>query len=106
MAKSVATYVLNPLLILYSYFFEDDFNSDGKQSISYLIINIILSIIINFFGFVYNEFFILYCFNMKYETHFIISDRSRIQSEAAANDLKLINLDANNAENAEDIFFG
>ena len=43
---------------------------------------------------------------MKYETHFIISDRSRIQSEAAANDLKLINLDANNAENAEDIFFG
>lgn len=104
MAKSVATYVLNPLLIIYSYFFEDDFKSDGKQSIVYLIINIILSIIIDFFGCVYNEFFILYCFHMDHETHYIISHRARIQSEEAINDLKTINMDENNEENTEDIF--
>ena len=76
MYKSIAYYILNPLMIIYTYFVEDDFQSNGKQNVLYLILNIILAIIILFFGAVYNEFIILYCFGFEHETHSEISKRS------------------------------
>ena len=81
MAKSVAIYLLNPFIIIYSYFYENDFLSKGEPNVLFLIINVILSIIIVFFGFLYNEFFILKCFRLEYETHYIISSRSVNETE-------------------------
>jgi len=60
MYKSIATYILNPVMIIFSFFFENDFLYEGKQNALYLILNIIISIVILFFGCVYNEFIILY----------------------------------------------
>ena len=50
MAKSVSIYNLNPVLIIYSFFFENDFLYKGEKNVLYLILNEILSIIIVFFG--------------------------------------------------------
>ena len=75
MAKSIAIYILNPILLIYSYFYENDFQIEGKSNIIYLIVNIILSIIIGFFGFVYNEFLVLFCCGLEFETHLVISKR-------------------------------
>ena len=79
MAKSVSSYVLNPALIIYSFFSENDFISDGKRDVLYFVINIIISIIIVFFGCIYNEFFILKCWGLDYETHYVISERAESQ---------------------------
>ena len=79
MAKSFAIYLLNPFIITYSYFYENDFLSNGEPNALFLVINIILSIIIEFFGCIYNEFFILKCLGLEYETHYIISTRSQIE---------------------------
>ena len=59
MAKSVASYLFNPILIIYYFIWENDFTSEGKQNYFYFIMNIILSIVINFFALIYNEFIIL-----------------------------------------------
>ena len=58
-----------------------------------------MSVIIVFFGCVYNEFFILKCFNLDYETHFIISSRS--ESEQEMIDWRNIN-NEENEDNDED----
>ena len=89
MAKSFAVYSLNPIIIIYSFFYENDFLSNGEPNALFLIINIILAVIIEFFGCVYNEFFILRCFNLDYETHHIISSRS--QSEHTLVEMRFIN---------------
>ena len=98
MAKSVSIYVLNPALIIYSYFYDNDFSINGEQNIIYLLINFFLSVIIVFFGFVYNEFFILYCCGLEYETHYIISQRSKNQTEIEISELNLIDRDDNDDE--------
>ena len=90
MAKSIAIYILNPILLIYSYFYENDFQIEGKSNIIYLIVNIILSIIIGFFGFVYNEFLVLFCCGLEFETHLVISKRSQFQFENAVQELKSI----------------
>ena len=81
MAKSVSIYILNPLLIIYSFFLEDDFLYKGEKNILYLILNEILSIIIVFFGCIYNEFFVLNCLGLEYETYIGISNRSNKQNQ-------------------------
>ena len=96
MAKSVSIYVLNPLLIIYSFIFDNDFLYEGEQNVLYLILNVILSIIIIFFGCVYNEFFILGCCNLEYETHYGISMRANRQNQLIEfNDLRSIFSDDN-----------
>ena len=90
MAKSVCIYILNPVFIIYSYFLGNDFQINGESNVVYLIINIILSIIIGFFGFVYNEFLVLFICGLEYETHYVISKRSQTQFENAMDDLKII----------------
>ena len=79
MAKSVSSYVLNPALIIFSYFGQNDFLIKGEQNALYFVINVVLSIIIVFFGCVYNEFFILKCWGLDYETHHVIAKRADTQ---------------------------
>ena len=80
MAKSLPSYFLNPILIIYYFIWENDFTSGGEQDYFYFIMNIILSIVIDFFALIYNEFFILRCFGLENETHYGIAERALLNS--------------------------
>ena len=99
MYRSISYYFLCPIMIIYTYFFEDDFLYEGKRNVFYLIFNIILAIIVLFFGAVYNEFLILYCCGLEFETHNEISKRS-INIELV--DLKNIYFDINEKNDDDD----
>jgi len=75
MAKALADYILNPFFLVYYFIFEDDFIGGGqnKKDIYYFILNLILSIIIVFCGCVYNEFLVLFCYNLEHDTHSQVS---------------------------------
>ena len=98
MAKSLPAYFLNPIFITYYFIFENDFIVGKKRNYIYFIINVIISIFIDLFAFIYNEFFILYCFDLEKETHFGISERSIKTNEMIEMDLQII---WNNDENLE-----
>ena len=88
MAKTLAVYILNPFLYIYYFIIENDFISDGERDYFYFIINIIIAVIISFFGFVFNEFIVLSFCGLDYETHFSISNRGLNLEKIE--DLKLI----------------
>ena len=77
MAKSLASYFFNSAFIIYHYAAGNDFFSKGKQNFFYFFINLIFSIIIDFFSLIiYNEFFILNFWNLSKETHQEIASRA------------------------------
>ena len=79
MTKTLAGYILNPFLFIYYFSFENDFMSEGKRSWFYFIINVIIALIISFFGCVFNEFLILTFCNLEHETHLFVSKRGHIE---------------------------
>ena len=76
MAKSLPAYFFNPFFMIYYFIFENDFTSEGKRNYFYFIVNCILSIIIDIFAAIYNEFFILNIFGLQKDTHYGISERA------------------------------
>ena len=76
MAKSLPAYFFNPFFMIYYFIFENDFTSEGKRNYFYFIVNFILSIIIDIFAAIYNEFFILNIFGLQKDTHYGISERA------------------------------
>ena len=64
--------ILLPVLIIYQ---------KGESNYAYFILNLILSIVISFFGCVYNEFLILFCFGLERDTYNQISQRSFTEQE-------------------------
>ena len=76
MTRTLTDCALDPLLITYFFIFENDFSIRGIQNIIYFIINLIISIIIVFFGCVYNELFILFCFGLEHNTHHFVTLRA------------------------------
>ena len=79
-AKSLPAYFLNPAFIIYYFIEENDFKSGGQRNYFYFILNLILSLIIDFFALIYNEFLILYCFGLQHGTHYAIADRAEINT--------------------------
>ena len=69
--KSLADSLLDPFIILFYYFY-----GDFKDHEIHFIINIILSIILVFCACVYNELFVLFCFDLQHDTYIEISKRS------------------------------
>ena len=63
MTRTLTDSILDPFLIIFYFFGEKDFTvgEDDKQNIIYFITNLILSIIINFWGCVYNEIIVPFC---------------------------------------------
>ena len=59
MTKSLATYFLNSVFILYHYIDGDAFVVEGKRNFLYFFANLILVILIEFLGLIFNEIFIL-----------------------------------------------
>ena len=77
MVTTLLDYVLNPIYLIYYYGALGDFKKeDGKLDVAYFTINIIISLIISFFGCVYNEFIILFCCGLERNTHDQVSKRA------------------------------
>jgi drug/metabolite transporter (DMT)-like permease len=72
MAKTLTDYILNPILLIHYYVVSDDFNNNSF----YFILNLIISILISFCGCVYNEFLILFCCKLEYDTHYEVKKRA------------------------------
>ena len=76
MTKSLASYFFNSAFIIYHYAAGNDFFSNGKKNFFYFFLNLIFSVIIDFFGLLYNEFFVLNFWNLSSETHQEIAIRA------------------------------
>ena len=79
MVTTLQDYVLNPIYLIYYFCAHNDFKNNGKLYVLYFIINIIISLIISFFGCVYNEFIILFFCGLEYNTHDQVSKRADIK---------------------------
>ena len=79
MTKSLTTYVLNSVFIIYHFLKGNDFITEGKRNYFYFFINLIFSILIDILGLIYNEFFILNCCGLADDTHYGISLRANSQ---------------------------
>ena len=89
MTTTFLDYILNPFYMIYHFSFGDDFLSNEYRNYAYFFINLIISIIISFFGFVFNEFIILFCCKLEKDTHQQIVKRSMVEEEI----LKLYEID-------------
>ena len=91
MAKSLPAFTFNPIFIIYYFLYENDFQTNGNKNYHFFALNLILSVFIDFFAFIYNECFILFCCGLANGTHYGISQRSRKISECEIKDLNLLN---------------
>ena len=92
--KTLTDYFVNPIYILYYKLRKKDF--DGTE---YFIMNMICSLIITFFGCVYNEFIILFFCGLEFDTYEEVSKRAS-NLERLSN--KSINLDDIDIKEEED----
>ena len=76
MTKSLDSYFLNSIFIIYHYIKENDFIIQGKRNFFYFFINLIFSVIIDFLGLIYNEFLILNFCKLADDTHAGIAFRA------------------------------
>ena len=98
MAKSLSCYFLTSIFIIYHYINKNDFMINGEQNIIYFLMSLAFSVLIDIFGLIYNEFFILKCFGLSKETYDGISVRAK-ESEIELSDFKNDNID--NIDNEE-----
>ena len=95
MARSLIDYLLNPLIIIYSFCILNDF----YHITAYFIIAEIICIVMSFFGCVFNEYIILYCCGLERETQDEIADRADSQFQNELNNIDDISSNNENDEN-------
>ena len=98
LTKSLTDYFLNPIYMIYHCGALNDFFSDGKMNIPYFTINLILSLVISFFGCVYSEFIIIYLFGLEKDTFHQISKRAKLN---VTTELAFVNGDDSDSEDSE-----
>ena len=76
--KALFDYILVPILIIYYYAWDDDFQVKGKKVFSFFFINLIVSLVMVFCGLIYNELFIIFFCGLEYDTHYEVSRRAKI----------------------------
>jgi len=92
MIKSLSGYIIIPIVNIISFHFKIDF----YESAIYFAISEVLNIIIEFFGLVYNEFIILFCFGLDHDTNLGISKRAEsIDNKPIESLLEDIEIDRN-----------
>ena len=79
MTKSLATYFLNSIFIIYHFIKRNDFITEGKRNYFYFFINLFISILIDFLGLIYNELFILNFCGLASDTYSGIAFRANSQ---------------------------
>ena len=92
MARSLINYLLNPIYIIF----------DFDDNTFYLVISIILSIIISFFGCVYNEYIILFCYDLEKETKDIIAERAENTENVPENNIYELYKNDNDSDSEKD----
>jgi len=97
MTKTLADYFLNPIYLGYYFGACEDFRIHGKFDAWYFSINIVISLIISFFGCAYDEFIILFFCNLERDTHDQISRRAAKIEELT----ELVNADDEDEEEEE-----
>ena len=73
-ARSFMDFLLNPFYNIYHFIADKDFH----KNYFYFFINGIICFIIDFFDCVYNEYLILECFGLEYDTKYEIERRSKL----------------------------
>ena len=76
MTSAFMNYILNPFYIIFYFVSGNDFLSNGKSNYAYFIVNLIVSLVITFCSFVYNDFLILFCCGFERDTYNQVSFRS------------------------------
>ena len=91
MARTLTDSFLDPLFIIYYFIVEKDLSySNNTRNFYYFIINLLISIIIVFWGCIYNELLVFFCCDLQYETYHQISRRA---SETNIEDLTELSFD-------------
>ena len=73
MARSLTDYFLNPFFNIYYFICENDFH----KNYFYFSISEVISILMDFFCCVFNEYIILNCLGLEYDTKDAISQRAK-----------------------------
>ena len=81
MYKSLVDVIINPIYILYSFAEGSDFIRNGKSNYLYFFTNLILSIIFDIVGLIFNEFIILLCCRLDQNTFKSIAYRAETLEE-------------------------
>ena len=101
MAKTLTDYILNPVYNIIDFARGKDFLSEDNLRIPYFIINLIASFIISICGCVYNEFIVLFCCKLEFDTHDQITRRATLftknESESSSENNSDESEDSNNS---------
>ena len=76
MNKHLVDILINPIYIICYFSIGKDFIDNGKRNYLYFFLNLFLLIIFDFCGLIYNEFLVLSCFGLEYNTYYSIIDRA------------------------------
>ena len=99
MARSLVDYLMNPFINIFTFFVSNDFSF----KYAYFIIVEIASIVMSFFGCVFNEYIILYCCGLEHDTQDEVSNRANNQSQNELNDIDETSSNNENPENGDNI---
>ena len=94
MYKNLVDIIINPIYIIYYFAEGSDFIRNGKRNYLYFFTNLLLSIIFDICGLIFNEFIILFCCRLDHDTFKSISSRAESLEE-----LNIINDDNEEKEN-------
>ena len=94
MYKNLVDIIINPIYIIYYFAEGSDFIRNGKRNYLYFFTNLLLSIIFDICGLIFNEFIILFCCRLDHDTFKSISFRAESLEE-----LNIINDDNEEKEN-------
>ena len=76
MNKNLADIIINPIYIVYYFIEGNDFSKNGERNYLYFFTNLILLIIFNICGLIFNEFLILFCCGLDHDTYKSITERA------------------------------
>ena len=76
MNKHLADIIINPIYIIYYFVADDDFKKYGEKNYFYFFTNLIILIIFDICGLIFNEFLILYCCGLDHNTYKTIASRA------------------------------
>ena len=83
MNKNLADIMINPLYIIYYFAVGIDFVYNGQRNYYYFFMNLLLSIIFDILGLIFNEFIVLFCCGLDSNTYKTISLRAQNNSKLA-----------------------
>ena len=87
MNKNLADIIINPIYIVYYFIEGKDFSKNGQRNYLYFFTNLIILIIFDICGLIFNEFLILYCCRLDHNTYITISNRaSKIEDSSISSE--------------------